>query len=297
MDVAAGHLHERVLQVGRIEVQVGGGDTGRCQGENHRARQFRGPGDDDVLAIVLDAAHSGEVCQQPVIERRGRREPHPLGHPGPVGQALRGIDGDDAPAVDHGHLVTQPLGLVHVVGHQDDGDPAVADVLDQLPGVAAGLRVQAGGHLIQHRDPGITDERQRDRDPLLEPAGQGLVVVVRLLGQLQGAYDLFQVGRVPVEGVEQIQDLAHLQLRGKGAGLQLSAHDRVQALAVPVRVQAHDPDQARVGIPQPDHALDGGGLPPRSGPRCRRPHLRRPRTRHHRPQPWPRTPCADARLR
>jgi len=58
-----------------------------------------------------------------------------------------------------------------------------------------------------------------------------------------------------------IQDLAHLQAARKRAGLQLYPHSRMEILAIGVRVQAHHPDGARVGIPQPDHALDRGGLP------------------------------------
>src|SRR5690606_996261 len=53
------------------------------------------------------------------------------------------------------------------VGDQQDRDPAVADLLDQLSSVAAGLRVQPGGQLVQYRDLRVAHQGERDRQPLL----------------------------------------------------------------------------------------------------------------------------------
>jgi hypothetical protein len=63
--------------------------------------------------------------------------------------------------------------------------PAVPHPLDQRPGIPAGLRVQAGGHLVQEGEPGPSDQRQRDRQPLSLPAGQRPVVVIALAGQTE----------------------------------------------------------------------------------------------------------------
>jgi hypothetical protein len=38
-----------------------------------------------------------------------------------------------------------------------------ADLLDQHPGVAPGERVELGRELVEHRDPGATDQRERDQ--------------------------------------------------------------------------------------------------------------------------------------
>ena len=82
------------------------------------------------------------------------------------------VDRDDLARVDHGEPVGEPLGLFHEVGHQEDGHAPVADALDQVPRVPAGLRVQSGGQLVEDRDPRVPDERERDRQPLLLAAGE-----------------------------------------------------------------------------------------------------------------------------
>ena len=53
------------------------------------------------------------------------------------------------------------------MGDQEDGDAALADALDQVPGVAASLRVEPGRELVEDGDLGVADERERDREPLL----------------------------------------------------------------------------------------------------------------------------------
>ncbi len=73
----------------------------------------------------------------------------------------------EAARVDQRDAVGQALGLLHEVGHQDDRHAAGPDVLDELPRVAPGLRVEAGRELVEDRDLRVADERERDREPLL----------------------------------------------------------------------------------------------------------------------------------
>jgi len=96
--------------------------------------------------------------------------------------------------IDQGHAVTEPLDFLHEVRYQHDRHAAVAHALDQLPGVAAGLRVQAGRHLIEHRDLGAADQRQRDRQALPLPAGQRPVVGPALVGQPERLDQVADVG-------------------------------------------------------------------------------------------------------
>ena len=132
-------------------------------------------------AVVISHLHKsyGDV----VADRPGRREPHHLGATG-VGGQRGGCAGRDHPAVvDHGEPVAQPLRLVHVVRHEDDGDPAPPYPLDQVPGVAPGLRVQARGHLVEDGHAWAADQRERDGQPLLLAAGEVFVEVAQLLPQ------------------------------------------------------------------------------------------------------------------
>ena len=93
----------------------------------------------------------------------------------------------DHPAVaDHRDPIGEAFGLLHQVGDEDDGDAAVADRLDEVPGVATRLRVEAGGQLVEDRDPRLADERERDREPLLLAAGQVAVGGVALVREARG---------------------------------------------------------------------------------------------------------------
>jgi hypothetical protein len=76
--------------------------------------------------------------------------------------------------------------LLHEVGDQHDRDAGVADRLDQVPGVAAGLRVEPGGELVEDRDARAADERERDRQPLLAAAGELAVTGVELVVRGRG---------------------------------------------------------------------------------------------------------------
>ena len=53
-----------------------------------------------------------------------------------------------------------------------------------------------------------------------------------MVAKVQGVDDLVKVGMVAVEGAEQIEDLAHLELTRQCAGLELHAHHGVQRVEV-----------------------------------------------------------------
>ena len=67
------------------------------------------------------------------------------------------VERHDAAAVDDGDAVAQPLDLVHEVADEDDGQAFVLQAFDQRPHVAAGVRVQAGGELVQDGDLRLAD--------------------------------------------------------------------------------------------------------------------------------------------
>ena len=129
--------------------------------------EVAGAGDHDRRAVAAHAADLGQPGQEPVVDRGGRPEPEPLlgvdAGDDPGGR----VEGHEPARVDQRDPVGQALGLLHEVGDEDDRHAAVADVLDELPGVAPGLRVEAGGELVEDRDPRVADERERDREPLL----------------------------------------------------------------------------------------------------------------------------------
>ena len=83
--------------------------------------------------------------------------------------------GDDPAAVDDRDIVGELLGLVHEVGGEHDGDAVGAQVADQIPGGVAGLRVEAGGRLVQEDELRAADHGHREREALLLAAGEPAV--------------------------------------------------------------------------------------------------------------------------
>ena len=63
-----------------------------------------------------------------------------------------GVDRADAAVVQQRDAVAEILGLLHEVRDEDHRQALVADALDQLPGLATRLRVEAGRQLVEDRE-------------------------------------------------------------------------------------------------------------------------------------------------
>src|SRR5262245_7127884 len=127
----------------------------------------------------------------------------------------RCVDGDDPAGPHDREAVTEALGLIHEVGDQHDRDASLADGADQLPRIAAGLRVESGGQLVEYRDLGPADEGERDREALLLTArelGEGRVALV---GQAHLVEQRPPVHGVAVERGVQVERLPHLEPIGE----------------------------------------------------------------------------------
>ena len=76
----------------------------------------------------------------------------------PAGDAAlelrRGALGDDAAVVEHRDPVGELVGLVEVLGGEEDRDAVGDQLADDLPHGAAAARVQAGGRLVEEDQPG-----------------------------------------------------------------------------------------------------------------------------------------------
>ena len=131
--------------------------------------------------------------------------------------------------VDDGDPVAERLGLVHVVSGDDDRAAAVVEAGKQLPQVAPGLRVQAGGRLVEEDHVRVVHKRAGDRQPLgltarqVSDPGLGLVAQPDALQPLVG-------GARPdaVQGGHGVDLLARGEPFEEGRRLELDADPRQQ---------------------------------------------------------------------
>ena len=170
------------------------------------------------------------------------------------------VEGHDAAGVDQGDPVGEALGLLHEVGDEDDRHAAGPDVLDELPGVAPGLRVEARRELVEDRDLGVADEGEGDREPLLLAARQLAELGLALVRQPEVGEQPLAVPRPRVERGIEVDGLPDAHLVRQLALLELDADDATELVAVALRVEAEDADRARVRRAQPADRLDGRGL-------------------------------------
>ena len=65
-----------------------------------------------------------------------------------------------------------PFRFIHVMGRDKNGDPAVAQVVEQIPDLLAMDRVEAGGRFVQKQKRRIVYQRTRHCEHLAHAAGE-----------------------------------------------------------------------------------------------------------------------------
>src|SRR5688572_15540070 len=130
------------------------------------------------------------------------------------------------------NLITQPFGLVHVVGGENDRPARRAEALDDVPQLAARLRVEPRRRLVEKEQLGITDERTGDGETLLLAAGEGADARSALLIELDERDHLVERAAGGKEAAKDAQGLLDGDLLGELGLLKLDA----EALAQRARV-------------------------------------------------------------
>ena len=163
-DVPGGQAGQRPLQ--GLELVEQGGDGSMGLGDGQRVSLAVDPGREHGIepgedpgapaASPLPSSANSTMWSPPRRAISSRGEP------------MR----DDLAVVDDRHAVAEPLGLVHVVGRQQDGPAAVAQITDHVPELAPRLRVQASGRLVEEEQLGVADQGDGDGQPLLLAAGK-----------------------------------------------------------------------------------------------------------------------------
>ena len=166
-------------------------------------------------------------------------------------ELVGGAVGDHLAVVDDRDAVGEPVGLVEVLGGQQDGRAVGDEVLDRHPQVDAAARVEARRRLVEEQHRRARDERGREVEPAAHAAGVGLRDAVGGVGE-----------------VEALEQLAAARLRGAAAlAVEAADHDEVLEageVVVDRGVLAGeaDPGAQRAGVADDVEAGDAG--------RCRR---------------------------
>ena len=164
------------------------------------------------------------------------------------------------PVVHDRHPIAEPLGLVHVVGGEQDGAPVRLEAFDQLPELPAGLRIEAGGRLIQEEQLGVADQRAGQGQALLLAAGKRTHPGARLFLELDHGDDLGRGGATIVEAAKQLDRFVDGELLGELGFLEGDSEELPQLPLIPVPAPAQHDHFARVRGIESLADLDSGCL-------------------------------------
>ena len=109
-----------------------------------RWREIACPGDGDVPLLPLDGVHSGNRTQGQLVNRLKWDEADPTPSRLRRNRFWR-VECPDRPMVNEREAITQFLGLVHEVRHQDHGHTTISHAFDEAPGLTPGLRIKSRG--------------------------------------------------------------------------------------------------------------------------------------------------------
>jgi hypothetical protein len=195
-----------------------------------------------VRAVLVGPADGGERGPAPAEPGRGVHLYHP------------------APA-DHADPVGQVLGLVQVVGGEQHRGALVPQSADEVPELAAHLRVEAGGGLVQEQQLGAADDAEGDVEAAALASGEQAGAAAALVGQADGLDDLVDVPGVPVVAGEVAQHLLDGDQVEVAALLQHHADPLAPVGAGPAGVRAEDGELTAVPVAEAFEDLGDGGLP------------------------------------
>src|SRR5882757_3723822 len=256
----AGEGHERVVEGGLVHPQFAGNDVVAGQQRHHCLDHVFVSGDRDVTAVDVHLADLRQCEQIGFVDRPRRAELQPGLGGGVTGQPGRRVQGDHLAGIDDREPVTQPLRLLHEMGDQHDRHAGVTYALDQIPGIAPGLRIQARGELVEDRDLRATDQCQRDRQPLLLTAGQLAELGIALRIQPEPVDQLVPVRRPLVERGVKIQRLGDGNAALQHTLLQLNTESLLQLFPVQARIHSEYGNRTAIGRTQPGDAFHRGRL-------------------------------------
>jgi hypothetical protein len=180
--------------------------------------------------------------------------------------------GDDLTAIDDREPRSQLVGLLEVVGRQQDGLVLLGgQPRDLAPHLGAHLRVQTRGRLVEEEHLWVVDERHRDVQPSLHPPGVAAGDAVGRLGQTEALEQLRDplleyLAAHAVEVALETEVLTPRRLDVDPRALRDDADRPPDPVGLRRGVDAGDHRPALVGLCQRRQDLDRGRLAGAVGP-------------------------------
>ena len=157
----------------------------------------------------------------------------------------------DPAVIDDPDPVGEHVGLLEVLGREEDGDAVVLrEPAHLLPQRRPALDVEAGGRLVEEEDPRAVDEREREVEPALHTAGVAADLPVGGVGQADAREQLVGarpalVARQGLEARLQAQVLAAREERVERSLLERGADRPAHLGSLPDDVEAADAGGSR----------------------------------------------------
>jgi len=187
------------------------------------------------VADAFDLAQSGDIdCVR--IGSSGEND-HVLRASG--GDQFAGAAESDLFAIVHnGNALAEALGFVHVMRGEKDGAAGRFELLDQLPKLAAGLRVEAGGGFIEKQKIGIANEGAGESEALLLAAGKIADAGILFFFELHERNGFGGAGALFKKTAEQAKRFEHGQLFRELRVLKLNAEALAELLGIGLPMHA-----------------------------------------------------------
>src|SRR5213592_1310851 len=201
-----------------------------------------------------------QIVRSPALRQR---EVHHVVRAQRRNQLLGSSLGDDLAVIHDRYTIAEALGFLHVVRREQHRPAVGAEAADDLPQLPARLWVEPRRGLVEEQQLGLADERARDGQALLLPAGECHHARVALLLELDEGQHLCDAVRLPVERSKQPEHFADGELIGELRLLQLDPEAFAQRASWRPILPPHaeNLDVATVGRREAFEDLDRSRLP------------------------------------
>ena len=187
-------------------------------------------------------------------------------------------DGGELAVTQDGHPVGEVLGLVHVVGGQEDRLAELLQPRDHVPGAAARRGVEAGGRLVEEDELRVADDPDRNVNRRRWPPESVPTRASRFVGQPDELDRLVHRAGRGVEAGEQRDQLAHRESWIELALLQNQADPRPPLARRPPGSVPSTETSPRCACDSPPGSRSWSSCRRRSAPGNRTPLRPRPRS-------------------